>query len=223
MNLPVMKRLIDEGIVDFPKWLMRGYKDILLTEMETVVILELFRQKQQGNTFLNPSKIVSEMTLAKDDLLTILDGLIKKGYVTIQFKKQANGKETEEFHLDEIYRKLITSTEIAIREQLLNEDPTYRSAIEEVSALIENQFQKQLKPLEIEMIDKWLNTDMYALLDIKKALLDAMKANRFSMSYVDNILLKRKVQSEKKKATTTSKGKKSVALQSILDEWDKSE
>ncbi len=219
MDIALIKKLMDEQVLDFPKLLMLHYKDIVLSELEAVVILELYNQLLKGNTFLNPSKIIKNMTIPKDDLLTLLDGLIKKGYLTISLKKQKNGKETEAFLIDETIRKLIASIESSVKKDFFETQSETHSDTEEIALLIETQFHKQLMPLEVEMIGKWINTEAYGILDIKKALLDAMKANRFSMSYVDSILLKRKKLVEKK-VNTTEKVEKSEALKSFLGTFD---
>lgn len=219
MNVELAKKLMDESILSFEKLLMKYYKDILLSELEAMVLLELYHQKQQGNTFLNPTKIFKSMTIPKDDLLTILDGLIKKGYLTIHLTKQKNNKESEVFYLDETIKKILAFNENQIRLTIMNDSSAYASPIEEIVSIIETQFHKQLSPLEVEIITKWVSQDNYELLDIKKALYDALKANRFSISYCDTILMKRKKALEKK-APADQKTEKSAALKTFLDTWD---
>ncbi len=221
MNIELVKKLIDESILSFEKLLMKHYKDILLSELEAMVLLELYHQKEKGNTFLNPTKIIKSMTIPKDDLLMILDGLIKKGYLTIQLKKQKNDRETEVFFLDETIKKILAFLENQIRLEIMNDSQQFSSPIEEIVSIIETQFHKQMSPLEVEIISKWISQDAYNLLDIKKALFDALKSSRFSISYVDTILLKRKKAVEKKDVEV-GKTEKSAALQTFLDTWDQS-
>lgn len=221
MNIELVKKLIDESILSFEKLLMKHYKDILLSEMEAMVLLELYHQKEKGNTFLNPTKIIKNMTLPKDELLSILDGLIKKGYLSIQLKKQKNDKETEIFFLDETIKKILGFMENQIRLEIMNDSTEYDNPIEEIVSIIETQFHKQLAPLEVEIITKWISQDAYDLLNIKKALFDALKANRFSVSYVDTILLKRQKATEKQDIGS-GKTEKSPALKTFLDTWDQS-
>jgi len=75
--------------------IIKNYKAIGLSEFEAFIILELHQQMKQGNTFLNPTKIIKNITITKDDLLIILDGLIKRQYLSIRLKKnqkrQGNG------------------------------------------------------------------------------------------------------------------------------------
>jgi DNA replication protein len=76
-----------------------------------------------------------------------------------------------------------------------------------------------LKPLEVEIIQKWINEDHFEMIEIKRALLDAVQANKFSMSYVDSILIKRKNLSSKKDEVVY-KAEKSEALKSFYNSWD---
>ncbi|MGD9909088.1 MAG: DnaD domain protein [Candidatus Izemoplasmatales bacterium] len=219
MNIALVKKLMDDQILDFPKLLMTYYKDIVLSEMEAFVILELYKELKLGNTFLNPSTLEKKMTIAKDELLVILDGLLKKGYLTISFVKQKNGKEKEVFLIDEVIKKLLASVESKVKEEFFDMSGSYQTEAEEVAVIIETQFHKQLKPLDIEMIQKWLEQDNYQLMDIKQALLDALKANKFSMSYVDTMLLKRR-NALKKTTVKSEKQEKSEALKSFLGSFE---
>lgn len=214
MDLLLVKKLISLEILDFPKLLMLYYKEILLSEKEAFLMLELCRQLKEGDDFLSPTKLSSKMTLQKEELFTMLDGLLKRNYISIQLVKR-NGKESEVFNLDETLKKLLAIVDKEIKSEYLDQNQTDLSPIEEIANLIETQFQKQLLPLDVEMIDKWVNQDHYDLFDIKKALLDSLKASRFSMSYVDTILLKRKNQTAKKEEP--KKVQKSKALKSFLD------
>lgn len=220
MNMTIIKRLMSEQLLDFAKMVLKYYKQVGLSEIEAMVLIELDAQKSQGNTFMNPSKISKNMSIQKEDLLVTLDGLMKKGYLSVQIKKLKSGKETEIFDMDDTVEKIILHIENQIREEFINLPSTFSSLQEEIANLIETHFQKQLKPMDVEMILKWLNEDHYDLFTIKRALLDAYQANRFSMSYVDNMLLKRKNMTEKK-PEVVYKTEKSDALKSFFDTWEK--
>ena len=220
MDLLLTKKMIEDEIIDFDKLVLKNYKAIGLTEIEAFVIIELHQQVKQGNTFLNPSKIVKNITITKDELLEILDSLMKRQYMTIRLKKQKNGKETEIFLLDDTIQKILNNYANSIKDDLINQPKQYATNAEEIVDLVETQFQKQLTPLEVEIIQKWLDEDKFDILDIKKALLDAIKANKSSLSYVDGVLLRRRLK-QSKKAETAYDPDKSAALKAFFDSWDK--
>ncbi len=221
MEYQLVRKLVDDEIIDFNELILKNYRDIGLTEIEAFVIIELHQQMRQGNTFLNPTRIQKNLTIDKENLLEILSGLIKRQYLSIRLKKTKSGKETEIFSLDDTIQKIINNYLNKIRDDLINSPKQYATNAEEVVDLIETQFQKQLTPLEVEIIQKWLDEDKFDIMDIKKALLDAIKANKNSLSYVDGILLRRKAKAKKETEKVTYDPEKSAALRTLFDSWEK--
>lgn len=220
MDYAVIKKLIEEDIIDFDKMLLKNYKRIGLSEIEAFLLIELNNQKKAGHTFISPSKLVKKLTVSEEKLLQTLDGLIKKKYLIIRLIKQDKGKETEDFSLDNTISKLIDVYKTQIKLEVTKTEKTFDSKEEEIVDLLENQFQKQLKPLEIELIQKWINEDNYTIDDIKRAILDAIKANKSTISYVDGVLLK-KSKTKKKQNTQKYNTEKSEALKAFFDSWEK--
>lgn len=220
MDYAVIKKLIEEEIIDFDKMLLKNYKKIGLSEIEAFLLIELNNQKKHGETFISPSKLVKKLTVTEEKLLQTLDGLIKKKYLVIRLVKHDNEKETEDFSLDNTVSKLIDVYKNQIKHEVIDSDKTYDTLEEQVVDLLEDHFQKQLKPLEIELIQKWINEDNYTIDDIKRAILDAIKANKSTISYVDGVLLK-KSKNKKNTNKTTYNTEKSEALKAFFDSWEK--
>jgi len=204
MNYSLLKKLIEQGIVDHSKLILNNFRAIGLTEVEAFILIELFNQLQKGSTYLSTTKLGKQLSVSKDDLFTLLEGLIQRQYISIFLRKNKEGKDTEFFTLDGTLKKIVEQYEIQ----------------EQAENLIEEQFQKQLKPLEIELIQKWFEDDHFSLIDIRKALLDSVKAGKFSLSYVDSILIKRRTKA-KKSTDVTYQTEKSEALKTFFDSWDK--
>jgi|AntAceMinimDraft_17_1070374.scaffolds.fasta_scaffold04571_4 DNA replication protein len=219
MDHAIIKRLIDEDIIDFDKLILKNYKKIGLSEIEAFLLIELNNQKKIGETFISPTKLVKKLTIPEDKLITLLDGLMQRKYVVIRLVK-IDGKEKEDFSFENTIVKIINIYKSKIQLEITDSQKTYDTVEEEIVDLLENQFQKQLKPLEIELIQKWVNEDNYSLAEIKRAILDAVKSNKSSISYVDGVLLKRtknsKIAAKKKKLTPG----KSEALKAFYDSWE---
>ncbi|XMB72730.1 DnaD domain protein [Mycoplasmatota bacterium WC30] len=220
MDYAVIKRLIEEEIIDFDKLLLKNYKKIGLSEIEAFLLIELHSQKKAGITFISPTKLVKKLTISEEKLLQTLDGLINKQYLNIRLIKEKNKKETEDFSLDNTVVKLIEVYKTKIKHEVTDTKNTFDSIEEEIVELLENQFQKQLKPLEIELIQKWIGEDKYSVTEIKRATLDAIKANKSSISYVDGVLLKRSKNKGKVKATQYDT-EKPEALKAFFNSWEK--
>lgn len=218
MEYAIIKKMIEDEIVDFDKLLLQNYKKIGLTEIEAFLLIELHKQRKTGETVISPSKLVKKLTISEDKVFSTLDNLITKQYLTIRLVRQENDKETEDFSLDNTIHKLIDVYRTNIKNNIVNSDKTYATVEEEIVDIIEQQFQKQLKPLEIELIQKWVNEDNYSLDLIKKSILDAVKANKSTLSYVDGVLLKRSKNMSKSKKQY--KPEKSEALKAFFDSWE---
>jgi len=221
METELISKLIEEGILDFNKLILKNYKQLGINEAEAFVMIELNNQKKKGTTFLNPSKLVKNLSLTVDEIMTILEQLMKKGLVSIEMIVNENGKENEVFHLNKAISLIVDYYKKTIEESIINnKSKKFGSQEEELVDLIETEFQKQLTPLEIEIIRKWVSEDQFDTLEIKKAVLDAIKANKYTLSYVDGILVKRRA-SIKKAKEVTYKSEDAEALKAFFDSWQK--
>ena len=220
MDYAVIKKLIEEEIIVFDKLMLKNYKAIGISEIEAFILIELFNQKIKGETYISPKKLVKKLTIKEEKLLQVLEGLIVKKYVTIRLVKEKDNKETEDFSLDNTYNKLIDVYKNSIKHEIIDSNKEFKTPEESIVDLLENQFQKQLKPLEIELIQKWIYEDKYSVDEIKRAILDALRANRSTLSYVDNVLLKRGKKGKKNIKKKYNKDK-SVALNTFYNSWDK--
>lgn len=219
MNYSLLKKLIEQGIVDHSKLILNNFRAMGLTEVEAFILIELFNQLLKGSTYLSTTKLGKQLSVSKDDLFTLLEGLIQRQYISIFLRKNKEGKDTEFFTLDGTLKRIVEQYEIQEQAEILDDKKTDQTPHEAVVNLIEDQFQKQLKPLEIELIQKWIEEDHFSLLDIRKALLDSVKAGKFSLSYVDSMLIKRRTKA-KKSTDVTYHTEKSEALKTFFDSWD---
>lgn len=218
MDLRLVRKWIDEGIIDFKELILQNYKNIGLNETDAFILIELRKQSKAGMSFLNPKKLVKNVAISLDELLLVLEGLIQKGFLSLEIVKTPAGKEAETFSLDPTVEKIVRYNNQVLDDVVLRETPKYATSEEELVDLIETQFQKQLTPLEVEIIRKWIGEDRYPLFDIKKALLDAVKANKTSLGYVDGILLKRSVAAKKEREVPYS-APEPEALKAFFDSW----
>ena len=218
MDYAIIKQMIQDEIIDFNKLLLQNYKKIGLTEIEAFVLIELHKQRKTGETVISPSKLVKKLTITEEKLFGVLDALIQKQYLAIRLVKEKGNKETEDFSLDNTIHKLVDVYRTSIKNTIIHSERTYDTVEEEIVDIIENQFQKQLKPLEIELIQKWVSEDQYSIDLIKTSILDAVKANKSSLSYVDGVLLKRSKNIAKSKKQYNPE--KSEALKAFFDSWE---
>lgn len=217
MDQAIVKRLIDEGIIDFDKLLLRNYKQIGLSEIEAFLLIELNNQKKTGDTLISPSKLTKKLTLPEERVTNLLDALIQRNYISIRLVK-TEGKEKEDFSFETTLNKLVEVYKSKIKFDITHSSKTYDTIEEEIVDLLESQFQKQLKPADIELIMKWVNEDKFSLAEIKNAVVDAVKSNKSTLGYIDAVLLKRSKNRNKPKKKY--KPEKSEALKAFYDSWE---
>ncbi len=219
MEYDLYMKLIAEGILDFNKLLLANYQVLGLSEAGAFVVIELFRRGQTGERILNPEKLAKSLAMPTDQVMQILESLMKQELLTIEMVPGVSGKESESYHLNNVVSRIL-----ADYEKRLTADQAKPKAgtttEEEIVDMLESGFQKQLTPIEIEIIKKWVAEDGFSLIDIRKAVLDAVKANKHSLSYVDSLLVKRRA-AEKKTDTVKYDSGRPEALKNFFDSWPK--
>ena len=212
-------KLIAEGIIDFNKLLLANYQILGLSETGAFVVIELFRRGQKGERILNPEKLAKSLAMPPDQVMQILETLMKQELLTIEMVPGVSGKESESYHLNNVVSRIITDYEKRLAAE--NAKPKVGATTEEeIVNMLESGFQKQLTPIEIEIIKKWVSEDGFQLLDIRRAVLDAVKANKHSLSYVDSLLVKRRA-AERKTDTVKYDSDRPEALKNFFDSWPK--
>lgn len=208
--------MIKEGIIDFDKLLKNTYRDLSITELEAFLLMELNTLKVNGIDFVTPKTLTKKLTITETEAHTLMENLMKKKYLNFELIKKANGKQAESFNIDLAYRRILEHYQNSIMDEIMTTENEYESLEEEVVELLEKNFQKQLKPLEIELITKWIHEYKYTKEDIKDAIFAAIKANRYSISYLDGVLLKKRQINQNIKVRKSPKPK-SKALKEFLE------
>ena len=216
MEVLILKKMINEGIVDFDKLLKKTYKELGLTELEAFLLMELNYLKNKGIDFITPKILTKKLTISEEDAMKLLEKLMQNKYLSFSIMKGENGKQKETFNIDLTYRKILEYYQDLIVTEMMTSDSTYDTLEDEIVELLEKNFQKQLKPLEVEMITKWIHEYKYTKEDIKEAVFSALKANRYSIGYLDGVLLKKRQVNQEVKVKRTGK-KKSKVLKDFLE------
>jgi DNA replication protein len=216
MEVLILKRLIREGIVDFDKLLKTTYKDLGLSEMETFLLMELNSLKTKGTNFVTPKILTKKLTISEEDAFALLEELMTKKFLNFVITKNKNNKQTETFDIDATYKKIMNLYQEKIKEEVLSSENNHETLEEEIVELLEKNFQKQLKPIEVELIIKWINEYKYTKEDIKEAIFMAVKAHKYSISYLDGVLLQKRQIDQDVKVRKTNK-KKSSVLKEFLE------
>lgn len=173
-------------MIDFDKLLLEKYYLLDITELEVVILTKLNHLLNKGSKKLIASDLSKTMKVSSSVLSKRLVDLVNKGYISITVVDSSCG---EEFNLDETYKRLAylleNNDEVLEKEEINNDFHT-------LVKYIENQFGTILRPLDLEVINHWINNDKYSIDTIKEAVNEASRNNKNSVKYVDVFLNKKK-------------------------------
>jgi DNA replication protein len=220
MELLLIQSLLENGVLDFDRLVLQEYKNVGLSELEAMTLIQLRKLRLQGFERLQPDKLAELFSITPDLVYQTLDKLLHGDFLTIQITKNGEGKEMESFHVDRSVHKMISGIEKRIEFAQTKLSKIYDTPEEAIVDYLETSFQRQLTPIDIEIIKKWLTEDHYDLVLIKQAIIDTVKANKTSISFVDTLLMKKSKKKAKPSDATYSE-QKPIALQSFFDSWKK--
>lgn len=215
MDLLLIKKLIEDRLIDFDKLLKKTYRQIGLKEMEAFFLMELNTLKEKGIHSINPTVITKQLSLTETEATDLLDSMMQRKYLSFEILENKEGLTTESFSLDQTIKKIIDYYKEEIENKIVQTKEPSDTDENEIAEILETQLQRQLKPTEVEVIIRWIDEHQYNKKDIKSAIIDAVKAGKTTIAYIDAILLK-KSKSEENKVIKTNR-KKSKVLKDFLE------
>lgn len=176
MDNSIINLLKDSPIV-IPRILFNNYKKLNITEEELIIVILII--SLGNNIEYNPDIFVKELDIEKHKVMVLINNLISKNILTIEFKK--NGRKTEEYLSTSIlYDKLLN----IIKDTSQTEPSNINSSI---FTIFENELGRLLSPMELEKIKEWLTTYKNEEL-ITAALNEAVLNGISNFRYIDAIL-----------------------------------
>lgn len=181
----MVKYMIEKGYVDTNKLIIDLYSKLNLTECEMVVILnliELFKNKQKT---LSISSLSKKTNMSNDVCSNSLNGLLNKGYISLEIEYTKTGKAKEVFNIDELFISIskIMSDEIKV-EKVNNSEDLIKNIIE----LLENTLNKSLTPYELDTVLTWVDAGV-CIDTVSKAVDISLSKNISNLKYIDKIIL----------------------------------
>jgi len=185
-----LSELLNQGLISVPVFLLKNYHHLNLSEKELVFLLQLLSFTNEGN--LLPSAEFIAETLGSDlnEIKKNYHELIKKGIISVSKKyneKSLNYVETIDY--SPLWEKL---TDLWAAQKVYKEcskaENTNSKAASRVVEVFSREFGRGLSPMEIELINNWLNQKKYQEEIIFEALKRAVLLNKKSFRYIDAIL-----------------------------------
>lgn len=173
------------GQISVSNLLLEHYQTIGLDNDSFIVLLQLFSFESRGNHFPDVHQLSERTKLSDESLYQVINKLLQEGFITLE-TRQNNGQSSDFYNLEGVYHKLESIL-------MLKQEQTVQIEINEERASvfqkIEIEFGRSLSPIEMEMINDWLEKDHYAPELIVLALREAVINQAYSLKYIDRILL----------------------------------
>lgn len=213
----ITDRIFMSDFVTFPKVLFTSLKEYGLSISESFVLLQLWHLIYHEKKLISDEDLVEALSSDEHEILEILAGLITKNCIGYSEK---NGKMT--YNLE----PLINS--------IFNEDSIHKPmpiGKGKVFTSFESEFKRPLSPIEIDLIDEWLEVKEYPEDMIFEVLKVAVSNAKLSFKYIDHILIdwaKKGVNTQKenqtfeinKKSTKAKTGIKETKITAKKSKYD---
>lgn len=161
-----------------PLFLLKNYKKFNIDLNEFVFLMYLYNLGDK--TVFNPNKFASELNMDLADVMSIIGILTDKKIIRVEVIKNDKGLMEEVVLLDDFFNKI---TYIFLDEFNKEIDKDNSS----IFSMIEKEFGRTLSPIEIEIINAWLEHNFSEDI-IKEAVKEAVFNGVSNLKYIDRIL-----------------------------------
>lgn len=166
-----VKKILQERDILVPQMLFFNFKSLGLTYEELILLIYLLN----GDCVFNPKKISDDLGIELSNILSSVDSLSSKGFISVSIKKSQNVRR-EIINLDGLYDKL---------SYLIIDDEEEKST--SIYDVFENEFGRTISPMEYEIIGAWIENGIdeeTILLALKEATYNGVS----NLRYIDKIL-----------------------------------
>ena len=179
MNEVKLNKVISDGNIVIPLYILKYFKKLNLTMDEFIFLMYLYNK--QDNLDFNPEKIALDLNLDIMEVMGYISILTDKGYITLDVLKTENNILEEVINLNNFYERISTfliNSEVDIKEENKKEN---------ILQYVEQELGRPLNSLEIKTIHDWQEAKIDDSL-IMEALKIALNDGVYSLKYIDKIL-----------------------------------
>ncbi len=180
-----MEKYVTAGTTAVSNLLLHHYHEIGMTTAELMVYIELRSYIDRGQGDPAVSQIARHLGTTEDQVYDLINQMIKDHLMVQKMVKSADGKESMEYNfaplLHKLQRLIEQQTTSAHQQQTKNQR-------QELFATLETEFGRLLNPIEMSLVNDWLDQDHYDIEIIKLALRETVLNGKYNFKYMDRIL-----------------------------------
>lgn len=177
MNKIKLNKVISDGNIVIPLYILKYYKKMNLTMDEFIFLMYLYNKFD--NIDFNPEKIANDLNIDIMEVMGYISVLTDKELLTLEVRKTENNILEEVIDLKKFYDCI---SNLLIREEDENKKD------ESVLIYVEHELGRPLNSVEINTINTWIEEKINFSL-IKEAIKIALNDGVYSLKYIDKILL----------------------------------
>ena len=177
MNKSKFNKVIQDGNIVIPLYILKYFKKLNITMDEFIFLMYLYNK--QDNLDFNPEKISLDLNIDIMEVMGYISTLTDKGYLNLQVKKTDNNLLEEVIDLSSFYEKISI---------LLINNEEIETNNKGILSFVEKELARPISSLEIQMIEGWKNNNISDEL-IKEAIKLALNDGVYSLKYIDKILI----------------------------------
>lgn len=178
MNKGKLNKVIAEGNIVIPLYILKCFKKLNLTMEEFIFLMYIYNK--QAKVDFNPEKIAFDLNIDIMEVMGYIAVLTDKGYITLDVIKGNDNIIEEVINLDNFYEKISLF--------LISEEEKKEKPVDNLLTYVETQLSRPLNSLEIETIKSWQENNLDDSL-IKEAIKIALSDGVYSLKYIDKILV----------------------------------
>lgn len=180
-----MESYFNAGVTSINNLLLHHYHEIGMTTSELLVYIELRSYIDRGQSDPAVSQIAKHLGTSEDQVYELINQMIKDQLMVQKMAKSADGKESMHYDFAPMLHKLARFIE---NDENSQQQKTAKSRRQELFTMIETEFGRMLNPIEMSLVNDWIDRDHYDIDIIKLALRETVLNGKYNFKYMDRIL-----------------------------------
>ncbi len=186
----LIKQIYDEYGLPIERIINKEYKRLGLKLPEAMVLLALFSIYERRRTF-TINAISKRVEYNRQEIGELVSSLMEKGFLEMKFELNKDGKEREVFSLDKTFKKI---EKLIISDYQSKKDDEAAAHIGKMIVVLEEALGRVLSAFEMDLIRNWYLNDELSHETIELEVEKAIQKPRFSIKYIDRILMTSKIE-----------------------------
>lgn len=182
---PFMEQYVAAGNTVISNLLLHHYHEIGMSTAELMVYIELRSYIDRGQSDPAVAQIAKHLGTSEDQVYDLINQMIKDRFMVQKMVKSADGKESMQYDFAPLLNKLKRLVE---NHTTATQHQQTKNQRQELFATLETEFGRLLNPIEMSLVNDWLDQDHYDIEVIKLALRETVLNGKYNFKYMDRIL-----------------------------------